>query len=201
MTDPPRRIGVMICQCGGNISDYVDTEKVRAEAAKEGMVVSTQVQMFACSDAAQQAVIQEIREKKAGRGRRLLVLPEAAHGDLPGHGPAGRPEPVPSTPRSTFGSNVHGPIPTTDPPRPRRRLKLVRAGVAKTALSTPLERMRVETIPQVLDRSGPASPGSGPPSRFRTSASPSTWSRRPSRPVARSSVGVRSSRTTRTGGR
>ncbi|MGO9111288.1 MAG: hypothetical protein ACLP9L_18840 [Thermoguttaceae bacterium] len=64
MTDPPRRIGVVICQCGGNISDYVDTEKVRAEAAKEGMVVSTQVQMFACSDAAQQAVIQEIRERK-----------------------------------------------------------------------------------------------------------------------------------------
>ena len=58
-----RRLGVVVCQCGGNISDYVDTEKVRAEIAKEGDVVSTQVQMFACSDAAQQAAIQEIREK------------------------------------------------------------------------------------------------------------------------------------------
>ena len=59
-----RKIGVVVCQCGGNISDYVDTEKVRQEASKEADVVTSQVQMFACSDAAQQAVIQEIREKK-----------------------------------------------------------------------------------------------------------------------------------------
>jgi len=59
-----RRLGVMICQCGGNISDYVDVEKVREEVSKEGDVVSAQVQMFACSDAAQQIMIQEIREKK-----------------------------------------------------------------------------------------------------------------------------------------
>ena len=27
-----RRLGVFICYCGGNISDYVDVERVREEA-------------------------------------------------------------------------------------------------------------------------------------------------------------------------
>ena len=64
MTETPRRLGVMICQCGGNISDYVDTEKVREAVSKEGEVVATQVQMFACSDSAQESMVQMIREKK-----------------------------------------------------------------------------------------------------------------------------------------
>ena len=29
-----KKIGVFICHCGGNISDFVDVEKVRAELEK-----------------------------------------------------------------------------------------------------------------------------------------------------------------------
>ncbi|MGI0133086.1 MAG: CoB--CoM heterodisulfide reductase iron-sulfur subunit A family protein, partial [Thermoplasmata archaeon] len=66
MTDAPRsprRVGVFVCQCGGNISDFVDTEKVRAEVAKDPNVVVAQVHMFACSDAGQQAIVAAIQDE------------------------------------------------------------------------------------------------------------------------------------------
>lgn len=58
-----RRLGVFICQCGGNISDYVDTEKLREAVEKEPRVMAAQVNMFTCSDAAQQNIVKEIQEK------------------------------------------------------------------------------------------------------------------------------------------
>ena len=56
-----RRIGVYICHCGGNISDYVDVEKVREAVSKEEGVVVAKTTMFACSDAAQQEIIDDIK--------------------------------------------------------------------------------------------------------------------------------------------
>ena len=64
MTDEPKRIGVFVCQCGGNISDFVDVEKVREAASKDPRVVASQVHMFACSEAGQQCIVKAIREKK-----------------------------------------------------------------------------------------------------------------------------------------
>ena len=48
-----KRIGVYICRCGSNISDYVDVEKVCSEIAKEKNVRLARVMMFACADSAQ----------------------------------------------------------------------------------------------------------------------------------------------------
>ena len=56
-----RRIGVTTCYCGGNISDYVDCEKVRDAIKDEPDVVVAKTTMFACSDAAQQEIIDDIR--------------------------------------------------------------------------------------------------------------------------------------------
>jgi len=56
------RIGVYICHCGGNISDYVDVEKVRAAVEHEGGVVMAKTTMFACSDANQTDMVQDIHE-------------------------------------------------------------------------------------------------------------------------------------------
>jgi len=57
MTNEPnfieKRIGVYICQCGSNISDYVDVEKVREEISREKGVSLAKVTMFACADSAQ----------------------------------------------------------------------------------------------------------------------------------------------------
>jgi heterodisulfide reductase subunit A len=58
-----RKIGVFICHCGGNISDYVDVAKVRDAVKDEPGVVLAETSMFACSDGTQQDMIREIKEK------------------------------------------------------------------------------------------------------------------------------------------
>lgn len=56
------RIGVYICHCGGNISDYVDVEELgKMFHAEDGVVISKDV-MFACADSNQKAMINDIKE-------------------------------------------------------------------------------------------------------------------------------------------
>jgi len=144
-----RRLGVMICQCGGNISDYVDTEKVREEIGKEGDVVSATVQMFACSDAAQQDMIQEIREKKldgvvvCSCSPKLHLNTFRAMAQRAGLNPYEYTQ-VNIREQCSWAHTHDRPAAT------EKALRLARAGVAKTSLSEPLERMRVETLPQAL---------------------------------------------------
>jgi heterodisulfide reductase subunit A2 len=58
------RIGVYICHCGGNISDYVDVEEIsRMLKDENGIVISKDV-MFACADSNQKAMISDIKEHK-----------------------------------------------------------------------------------------------------------------------------------------
>ncbi len=56
-----RRIGVYVCHCGGNISDYVDVEKVAQDIRDNGDVIVSRTTMFACSDASQQDIEADIR--------------------------------------------------------------------------------------------------------------------------------------------
>jgi len=57
------KIGVYICHCGGNISDYVDVNKVR-DAVKdiEGVEISVDT-MFACADSSQKQITEDISNK------------------------------------------------------------------------------------------------------------------------------------------
>ena len=55
------KIGVYICQCGSNISDYVDVEKVKEIVAKEAGVNLAKTTMFACADSTQQEMINDIK--------------------------------------------------------------------------------------------------------------------------------------------
>ncbi len=52
----PARIGVFVCQCGGEISDVVDTEAVCRRAAQWPGVVHSQTLAFSCSPEAAQAI-------------------------------------------------------------------------------------------------------------------------------------------------
>ena len=78
-----RRIGVYVCHCGGNISDYVDVERVVDAVKDEPGVVVARRAMFTCSDATQQEIVDDIQERAARRPRRRLVLAEAAHVHVP----------------------------------------------------------------------------------------------------------------------
>lgn len=58
------RIGVYICHCGGNISDYVDVEELgKMFHAEDNVVISKDV-MFACADSNQKSMINDINEYK-----------------------------------------------------------------------------------------------------------------------------------------
>lgn len=56
-----RRIGVYVCHCGGNISDFVDVEKVRQSVEGEEGIVLAKTTMFACSDMNQKDMVEDIK--------------------------------------------------------------------------------------------------------------------------------------------
>ncbi|MBI9055855.1 MAG: CoB--CoM heterodisulfide reductase iron-sulfur subunit A family protein [Bacteroidales bacterium] len=58
------KIGVYVCMCGSNISDYVDVEKVKAEAEKIGGVLLSKTTMFACADSTQQEIANDIKDQE-----------------------------------------------------------------------------------------------------------------------------------------
>ncbi|MFP7755904.1 CoB--CoM heterodisulfide reductase iron-sulfur subunit A family protein [Thermodesulfobacteriota bacterium B35] len=64
------RVGVYICYCGGNISDHVDVEKVRADVEKIPGVAVARTNMFMCSDPGQELIIEDLRQ---GRIDRVVV--------------------------------------------------------------------------------------------------------------------------------
>ncbi len=144
-----RKIGAFICACGGNISDYVDVEKVVEVIAKEPDVEVASTAMFTCSDATQQDIIDVIKEK----GLDGIVVASCS----------------PKLHLNTFRAmaqraglnqyvynqvNIREQCSWTHthdmPSATEKAIRLVRAGVAKTRASWPLETIRVKTQPRVL---------------------------------------------------
>lgn len=58
------RIGVYICHCGGNISDYIDVEELSKMFYQEDNIVVSKDVMFACADSSQKTMIADIQENK-----------------------------------------------------------------------------------------------------------------------------------------
>jgi len=58
-----QRIGVYICHCGGNISDYVDVEQLRDIVGKEESVIVSKNVMFACADSNQKEMVNDIQNQ------------------------------------------------------------------------------------------------------------------------------------------
>ena len=56
------KIGVYICHCGGNISDYVNVEELSKMFHEEDNVVVSKDVMFACADSNQKDMIKDIQE-------------------------------------------------------------------------------------------------------------------------------------------
>jgi heterodisulfide reductase subunit A len=55
-----KKIGVYVCHCGGNISDYVDIEKVKEAVKDEANVYLLKNTLFACSDSSQKEMVEDI---------------------------------------------------------------------------------------------------------------------------------------------
>ena len=149
MTATPRRIGVFVCHCGGNISDYVEVDRVAAAVASEPGVIVAKTHTFTCSDAAQQDMIDDIRNEKldglviASCSPKLHLFTFRGMAERAGINPY-RYVHVNLREQCSWAH-------TDDPEGATRKgVALVRAGVAKAALSLPLTALRVKTTPRVL---------------------------------------------------
>ncbi len=146
---PARRIGVYVCHCGGNISDYVDVEQVAAAAAREGDVVLAKTAMFACSDATQQEMADDI-EREHLDGLVVASCSPKLH-TFTFRGVARRAD---LNPYEYTQVNIREQCSwahTDDRAgATRKAAQLVNAGIAHTRFTTPLEPLVVETTPRAL---------------------------------------------------
>lgn len=144
-----RKIGVFICHCGGNISDYVDVARVRDAVSEDPGVAVASTEMFACSDAAQQEMIDAI---ESGDLDGLVVA--SCSPTLHLHTFRGVAERAGLNPYRYVQVNLR----EQDSWAHRddmeaatlKGIDLVRAGIARARLSQSLETFRVETTPSVL---------------------------------------------------
>lgn len=56
-----KKLGIYICACGGNISDYIDIEKVKDAIKDEDCVILAKTTMFACGDSNQKDMDADIK--------------------------------------------------------------------------------------------------------------------------------------------
>ncbi len=59
-----KKIGVYVCHCGGNISDYVDVERVRKAVEDNEGVFLAKTTMFACADSNQKEMVNDIKDQQ-----------------------------------------------------------------------------------------------------------------------------------------
>ncbi|HLB44177.1 MAG TPA: CoB--CoM heterodisulfide reductase iron-sulfur subunit A family protein [Candidatus Limnocylindrales bacterium] len=148
-TDGTRRIGVYVCHCGGNISDYVDIDRVIAAVEHEPGVVVARQQMFACSDASQQEMQADIETLGldglvvASCSPKLHVTTFRGVAKRAGLNPFEYSQ-VNIREQASW-IHTDDAAGTTD-----KAIGLVRAGIARTRLSEPLEPIVVETTQKTL---------------------------------------------------
>ncbi len=144
-----RRLGVFICYCGGNISDYVDVEKVREAVEAEPSVVVAATNTFTCSDASQQNMIEKIVEEKLDGIVIASCSPKLHLGTFRAMAERAGLNPYQYTQvnirEQCSWAHTHDKEAATD-----KAIRLVRAGIARTRLSKPLEKLRVDTRPEAL---------------------------------------------------
>lgn len=66
-TEKEPRVGVYVCNCGGNIGDVVQCSQVAKALGKLPNVVATHSEMFMCSDPGQKLILDDIKEKGVNR--------------------------------------------------------------------------------------------------------------------------------------
>ena len=144
-----RRIGTFVCHCGGNISDYVDVEQVRAAAEGEDGVAVAKTFLFACSDAAQQEMAEKVEREKldgiviASCSPKLHLSTFRAMAQRAGLNPYLYSQVNVREQCSWAHRHAHDAATT-------KAIQLVRAGIARTRLGVPLTELRVDTVPRAL---------------------------------------------------
>ncbi len=143
-----RKLGVFICHCGGNISDYVDVEQVREAVEGAPNVKVARTSMFTCSDAAQEEIIGLIKEMDldgiviASCSPKLHLNTFRQMCQRAGLNPY---QYVQVNIREQCSwAHTHNMAAATE-----KAIRLVRAGIAKDSLTEPLSPIEVKTYPAV----------------------------------------------------
>ena len=146
---PKPRIGVYVCHCGGNISDYVDVEDVAKKLGEEANVVVSKDLMFDCSDASQAEMIDDIKAKKLDRVVCAACSPKLH--ELTFRGMAARGG---QNPYMFYHANKREQASWAHEGDRKgateKALGHARAAVAYVSLAEPLERPRIESTKAVL---------------------------------------------------
>ena len=144
-----RKIGVFVCHCGGNISDYVKVDEVVKAVENDPGVAVAKTHMFTCSDASQQLMIDDIKENQldgvviASCSPKLHMFTFRGMSERAGLNPY---QYVHVNLREQCSwAHTDDKIGATE-----KGVHLVRAGIAKCLLTKPLNAIRVETQPRVL---------------------------------------------------
>ena len=144
-----RKIGVYVCHCGGNISDYVDVEKVKEAVQEETGVEVVKTAMFTCSDATQQEIIQDIKERNLDG-----IVVASCSPKLHLHTFREVAKRAGLNPYQYSQVNVREQCSWTHTDDPEgateKAIRLVRAGIARTGRTEPLEPIVIDTVPRVL---------------------------------------------------
>ncbi|MBN9375429.1 MAG: CoB--CoM heterodisulfide reductase iron-sulfur subunit A family protein [Cellulomonas sp.] len=147
--EAPRRIGVYICHCGGNISDYVDVAAVRAAIADDPDVVVATTTMFACADGQQHEMVRDIREQHLDGLVVASCSPKLHTTTFRGVSRRADLNPYAYTQVNIREQDSWAHSDDREGAT-QKAIALVTAGIAKTRLSTPLEPLRVETVPATM---------------------------------------------------
>ena len=144
-----RRIGVYVCQCGGNISDHVEVDDVVSAVANEPGVVVARTAMFTCSDATQQEIVNDIQEQKldgivvASCSPKLHTFTFREVAKRAGLNPYQYTQVNIREQCSWTHTDDH--TGATE-----KAARLVRAGIARTRLTEPLDPIVVDTVPAAV---------------------------------------------------
>lgn len=144
-----RKIGVYVCQCGGNIGDYVDVDKVVEEIKGDDDVVVARSAMFTCSDATQQEIVQDAQEQGldalvvASCSPKLHTVTFRDVARRAGMNPFQYTQV--NVREQCSWTHTDDKTGATD-----KAVRLVRAGINRTRLTEPLEPLVVETTPKSL---------------------------------------------------
>ena len=148
-TPNQRRIGVYICHCGGNISDFVDVEAVREAMRDEPGVVVSESPEFACSDGTQHDMMDAIRGEHLDG---LVVascspkLHQVTFRNVAKRAGLNQYEYTQVNIREQDSwAHQHDRSGATE-----KAIGLIKAGVAKTRLSDPLEPLVIKTVSRTL---------------------------------------------------
>ena len=144
-----RKIGVYVCQCGGNIGDYVDVDKVVTAIEHDPDVVVARSAMFTCSDSTQQEIVQDAHEKGldalvvASCSPKLHTVTFRDVAKRAGMNPFQYTQV--NVREQCSWTHTDDKVGATE-----KAVRLVRAGINRTRLTEPLEPIVVETTPASL---------------------------------------------------